>query len=304
MHAISILIPVYNWHVGRFIAELHRQCSAEVGLTFEICCYDDASPDVTIQRDNLALSSKLAGVRYAVLPQNVGRAAIRNRLAADAQHPWLLFLDGDSGLPDDHFIQRYRQATQEYPASSVWVGGTLYEATPPSQAALRLRWAYGRAREQRAAQQRRKTPYAAFTLNNLLIRAALYRRFGLDESLGRTYGHEDTALGGLLATHQINIDHLDNPVLHLGLEPAEAFLAKTREAVVNLVTLAQRGIAGPSQSSLWLLANRLQRLKVAPMVRYLLSASENRLLHNLKTPSPAVWCFDVWRLLLVLRAMK
>lgn len=304
MPALSILIPVYNWSVGAFVADLHRQCRAEAGLMFEIRCYDDASPDEAIRAANRAALSPLPGVIFEVLPHNVGRAAIRNRLAADARHPWLLFLDGDSGLPDEDFIRRYRQAAQTDATTAVWIGGTQYEATPPADPTHRLRWVYGRAREQRPAAQRRQAPYAAFTLNNLLIRADVYRQFGLDESLGRTYGHEDTALGGTLAAHEIVIGHLDNPVLHLGLEPAAAFLAKTREAVTNLVKLAQAGAPGTTDSRLWHLAQRLRRWGLATVVCRILTALEPMLLRNLHSVTPSVRFFDWWRLLLVLRAIK
>lgn len=304
MHALSILLPVYNWPIGPFVADLHRQCAAEAGLRFEIRCYDDASPDEAIRAANRAALQALAGVVFEVLPTNIGRAAIRNRLAADARYPWLLFLDGDSGLPDPHFIRRYREATRAEPAVAAWVGGTQYAATPPADPTYHLRWAYGRAREQRPAALRRRAPYAAFTLNNLLIQADIYRRFGLDESLGRTYGHEDTALGGALAAHHVALDHLDNPVLHLGLDPAPAFLAKTREAVANLVKLAQAGVAGPAASPLWRLAQRLRATGLVAPARRLLTLLEPQLLRNLHSPAPTVRFFDWWRLLLVLRALR
>ena len=36
-----------------------------------------------------------------------GRSASRNWLASQAQFPYLVFLDGDSALPDDHYVDRY-----------------------------------------------------------------------------------------------------------------------------------------------------------------------------------------------------
>ena len=301
LDAISILLPVYNWPVGELLTDLHRQAAAEPGLKFEILAFDDASPDLAQRAANRTAVAGLSGGRYHELPQNVGRAAIRNQLARAARHPWLLFLDGDSGLPDAQFLQRYRAAVATDVTTAVWIGGTVYDPKFPADPRLRLRWAYGRDREQRPAEARRRTPYAAFTLNNLLIQADVYARVGLNESLGRTYGHEDTVFGGALAAAGLSVGHLDNPVLHLGLEPAPVFRQKTVEAVANLVRLAQASQPGATASGLWRLAQQLHRTGAAGVTRHLLSALEPRLLRNLDSGAPSLYAFDAWRLLLTLR---
>lgn len=302
--ALSILLPVYNWPVGELVTELHRQATAEPGLTVEILAFDDASPDTALHAANRAALGALPGVEYRVLPANVGRAACRNLLAAAARHPWLLFLDADSALPDGQFLSRYRAAVADDSAPLAWIGGTAYHPTPPADPALRLRWTYGRAREQRPAVHRRQAPYAAFTLNNLLIRADTYAALGgLDERLGRTYGHEDTALGGALAAAAVPLGHLDNPVLHVGLEPAAAFRAKTEQAVRNLVRLARTGQPGAVASPLWQLAARLKRVGLATAARRALALAELRLLRNLDSEAPSLRAFDAWRLLVVLREL-
>ncbi len=303
LNAVSILLPVYNWPVGALLTALHQQAAIEAGREFEILAYDDASPDLAQRAANRAAVAGLPDVHYHELPQNVGRAAIRNQLAVAARYPWLLFLDGDSGLPDADFLGRYRRATAAAPTLPTWIGGTAYDSTPPLDPALRLRWTYGRAREQRPAATRQRAPYAAFTLNNLLIRAEVYHRFGLDESLGRTYGHEDTAFGGALAAAGLPVGHLDNPLLHLGLEPAPAFRRKTAEAVVNLVQLAQDGQPGATASRLWRLAQQLRRAGLANAARRLLNAREPRLLQNMDSSTPSLRAFDLWRLLLILRQL-
>ncbi len=316
LDSLSILLPVYCWPIGPLLTALHAQAVAEPGLAFEILAYDDASPDPDLCAANRAAAATLPHVRYHNLPHNVGRAAIRNLLAAAAAHSWLLFLDADSGLPDAQFLARYRRAVAatappkptSQPAAKpapprAFIGGTAYTATPPADPALRLRWTYGRAREQRLAAERQRAPYAAFTLNNLLIRAETYTHFGLDEGLGRTYGHEDTAFGGALATAGIPLAHLDNPVLHLGLEPAPLFRQKTAEAVGNLVRLARAGQAGATVSGLWRLAQQLRRAGLAGAARRLLTGAEPQLLRNLDSATPSVRAFDAWRLLLVLREL-
>lgn len=301
--SLSILLPVYNWPVGELVTALQQQATAEPEFRVEILVFDDASPDPALRAANRAALAVLPDVYYEELPQNVGRAAIRNYLARAARYSWLLFLDADSGLPDDRFLRRYRWAVATAPGIVAWVGGTAYHAVPPTDPAQRLRWIYGCAREQRPVRERQRAPYAAFTLNNLLIQADTFGRFGLDESLGRTYGHEDTALGGALAVAELAIGHLHNPVLHLGLDSAPVFCQKTAEAVTNLVRLARAGQPGVQASALWRLAALLQRLGLADAVCRRLTAAEPRLLRNLDSAAPSLLGFDAWRLLLVLRAM-
>ncbi len=304
LSAVSILLPVYNWPVGALVAALHHQAAAEADFAFEILVFDDASPDGQLRAANAAALAAWPAVRYVELPTNLGRAAIRNELARAARYPWLVFLDADSALPDDAFIGRYRRAVAAAPEAAVWVGGTTYAPAPPPDPSQRLRWVYGCQREQRPAAVRQRAPYEAFTLNNLLIRAALFTRFGLNEDLGRTYGHEDTAFGGRLAAEGIATEHLDNPVLHLGLDAAAVFRRKTAEAVTNLVHLAQAGQPGARASRLWRLAHQLQRAGLSGAARRLLGALEAPLVRNLDSATPSIRAFDAWRLLLTLRALR
>ncbi|WP_460502244.1 glycosyltransferase family 2 protein, partial [Hymenobacter agri] len=97
---LSVLIPVYQ----REVSDLTRALLAQVlhwPGPVEILLFDDGSTENTRQR-NRPLAA-LPGVRYHELPQNIGRAAIRNQLATSAQHEWLLLLDNDSRLPNAQF---------------------------------------------------------------------------------------------------------------------------------------------------------------------------------------------------------
>lgn len=55
------------------------------------------------------------------------------------------------------------------------------------------------------------------------------------------YGHEDTLFSSLLEKAEIPIKHIDNPVVHLGLENNQRFLEKGAQAIQNLVLLAEKG---------------------------------------------------------------
>jgi hypothetical protein len=292
---LSILIPVYQRAVGTLVRALLAQAADWPGLV-EIRLLDDGSA-AEFCRLNQPLGT-LSGVHYRELPQNVGRAAIRNQLATAAQYPWLLLLDNDSQLPDAQFLARYAAARNQ---AVVLIGGTGYEAAPPTDPALHLRWHYGRAREARAAAVRQRAPYAQLTINNALIRAEVFRQFPLDEQLSG-YGHEDSKFGAALAAAGIPVRHLDNPVIHDGLEPAAIFLAKSEQAVRNLARVHRENGLG-SDSRLLQTARRLQRLGAAPAARLALGAAAPALRRQLLSATPNLRAFDLLKLHWLLREL-
>ena len=96
---LSILIPTYNYDCTRLVGDLHRQAE-RLGVAYEIIVADDASPIPTYKERNRAINA-LAHCRLIELEENVGRARIRNRLADEAQHEWLLFMDADAEVMSD-----------------------------------------------------------------------------------------------------------------------------------------------------------------------------------------------------------
>lgn len=292
---LSVLIPVYQREVGKLVRTLLTQAVAWPGPV-EIFLFDDGSAE-EFRRLNRPLAA-LPGVHYHELPQNVGRAAIRNQLAAAAQYEWLLLLDNDSLLPDEQFLARYAAARD---GADVLIGGTGYEAAPPADPALRLRWYYGQAREARPAAQRQAAPYAQLTINNALIRAAVFRQFPLDERLSG-YGHEDTKFGEDLAAVGISVLHLDNPVIHDGLEPAAVFLAKSEQAVGNLARVYRENGLG-TDSRLLQTTLRLRRLGAAPLARLVLGAAAPALRRQLLSTHPSLRAFDLLKLHWLLREL-
>ncbi|TDN37906.1 glycosyltransferase [Hymenobacter sp. UV11] len=290
---LSILIPVFNRDVTALIGSLCRQASDWPGEV-EIRLLDDKSKE-EYRVKNRPLGN-LGGVWYEELPANVGRAAIRNRLASSASYNWLLLLDNTSQLLDNKFIARYHAAVGRAP---VLAGGVSYAAQPPADPALRLRWLYGRQREVRSLAQRQAAPYDQLLVNNLLLSSALLRRFPFDESL-RGYGHEDTKLGWQLAGAGVPVHHLANPVLHAGLETAAAFLQKSEQAVHNLAYLLhQRGLG--TDSRLVQAAQRLRRLWLGAGVRAALTLCAPLLRRNLLSAKPSLRALDALKLFWLLR---
>lgn len=287
VNELSVLIPVFNVDIRPLVWSLHQQCRQQ-NLSFEILCYDDGSrPEIiAINRQVLALSH----TRYQVLPHHLGRAGIRNQLARGAHFPYLLFLDNDSQVIHPAFISTYLQAAGLAP---VLMGGTCYQVSPPA-VPYRLRWLYGRRREERAASSRNQAPYEAFYLNNIFLARDLFLRFPL-QALRREYGHEDSVFGRQLKAAGIPVRHLDNPVLHAGLEPADVFLSKSRQAVENLYWLyCQQGYG--SKTKLVRLYRQLKSLRLLRPFLWGYKACERPILHKLQGPRPWLWLFDLYKL--------
>jgi hypothetical protein len=288
---LSILIPVFNRDVTTLVSSLLQQVTEWPG-PLEICLLDDCSTN-NCRLPNRRLAGQ-ARVVYEELPANVGRATIRNRLVGKSLHSWLLLLDNDSLLPDGQFIARYAQALRTLPAARLLIGGTTYEATPPADPALRLRWYYGRAREMRPAAQRQRDPNAQLTINNALVDKELLCQFPLDERLN-SYGHEDTSFGLALARAGVQVHHLDNPVLHDGLEPAAVFLEKSHQAVRNLAQVLRTDGLG-ADTRLVRAATRLRQAGLAGMVRPALTALAPALRRHLLSTRPSLRALDILKL--------
>ena len=100
---LSILIPVYQENCIKLVSDLLNQ-TKRLSIDSEILVFDDCSPIKC--EDNRTLSD-MERVTYRELEQNIGRSKIRNLLADTASGDVLIFLDGDSGIVREDFIQKY-----------------------------------------------------------------------------------------------------------------------------------------------------------------------------------------------------
>lgn len=226
--AISVLIPTYNHVCVTLVQSLLPLLQAAEAVRYEIIVADDGSTDSATIEGNRAINT-LPHCRYIVREQNAGRAAIRNFLAREAQHDWLLFIDSDMTVLDNHFIHRYLDC----PADTVIDGGVRIGGDAE---ALRgnLRYLYEKAEEDKhTATQRQKQPHQHLHTANLLIRRSLMLQHPFDERF-RHYGYEDVLLGKTLRQHHIPVAHIDNPLGFCTFERNPDFVAKTEEGLRTL----------------------------------------------------------------------
>jgi glycosyltransferase involved in cell wall biosynthesis len=228
---ISLLIPVCDYDIVAIVHSM-KSCVGKIPEFIEILIGDDGStPDYRARY----LSLEDEGVKVIVSEKNIGRAAIRNKLALEAKGDYLLFIDADTMIPGtaEAYIMKWLEAM---PSARVISGGVLYHASPPGDPDKILRWKYGRKREQRKASERNKMPYAAFTTFNVLIDKSIFSKLRFNEEL-KQYGHEDTLFSYQLEKAGINILHIDNGLIHEGLESNREYLNKTKLGIENLSML-------------------------------------------------------------------
>jgi glycosyltransferase involved in cell wall biosynthesis len=228
---ISLLIPVFDYDI---IALVHSMKNAmgKVPEFYEIVIGDDGSSSEYREKYR---SLEAANVNVISSEKNIGRAAIRNRLALEAQGDFLIFIDADVMLPGtaEAYILKWLPFLKN---SKVICGGTLYHDSAPGDPDKLLRWKYGKWREQKSAAERNKNPHAGFSTFNVLIEKSVFSKIRFNEEL-KQYGHEDTLLGYQLKKAGIDILHIDNGLMHEGLESNRDFLNKTKLGIENLSKL-------------------------------------------------------------------
>jgi glycosyltransferase involved in cell wall biosynthesis len=228
---ISLLIPVFDYDI---VALVHSMKSV-IGTVPEFCeilIGDDGSSAEYREKYH---SLEGDGVRLIVSEKNIGRAAIRNRLALEAKGDYLLYIDADAMLPGtaEAYISKWVSAMTR---ARVLSGGTLYHESPPGDPDKLLRWKYGKKKEQIKATDRNKHPNAGFSTFNVLIDKSVFSKIRFNEEL-KQYGHEDTLMGYQLKKAGIKILHIDNALVHEGLESNKEFLVKTKLGIENLSKL-------------------------------------------------------------------
>ncbi len=288
---LSILIPTYNYNIVRLVSDLHRQ-AMDTFVDFEILVMEDGSTQFLDENKSVA---DLIFCNYTVLTQNIGRSAIRNRLADEAKYDHLLFLDCDGEVSSTHFIEKYLSFCSE---ECVVIGGTAYDPnnTDPKYS---LRLKYGRMREAKMATEREKDgQYSHFATFNFLISKNIFQQIRFDETI-RGYGHEDTLFGHQIAELKCDVHHIDNPLIHKGLDDNETFLRKTQEGTRNLYYLYQTGNYPflANQSKLLSAFLKLRDMKLIGVYSALYNSLRSSLTKNLIGKNPSLAIYDLYKLL-------
>ena len=225
---LSILIPNYNNVCVELVTVLQQQAEA-LGIDYEILVADDASP----QKDTIPLNrpiNELPHCRYIIKDTNTGSAATRNYLGEQSQYHWLLFLDCDINIPNDHFLERYMSAPHE----GVVNGGICI--IDDDTLSHNLRYLYEKdAEPAHTAERRQANKYHEFRSTNFMIEREAFKACPFDERFTRS-GYEDVLFGKMLKQQQIPVTHIDNPVMMTKFESNPDYVTKIERSMRTLHT--------------------------------------------------------------------
>lgn len=285
MQGISILIPVYNYPVEVLVKTLSAQLAAS-GKPGEILILDDGSAP-SFQTGNQQLA-KIPAVIYNQHQINQGRLATRNHLASLATYDYLLFIDADSKIDHDDFLNKYFE--EIYKATPLVTGGRDYPKEQPS-CEFMLHWKYGRERENYLKAK------PAFMSNNFLVRKDLFNR--LNQSIDIPgYGHEDSWWGIQFEKMEIPLKLINNPVIHAGLSTNANFLNNSVQALSNLLLLEKH--ENPEllkkHIRIYRVYKKLQSSGFKNLFVRIVKSMEKRIIKNLLSCNPSLRHFDWYRL--------
>lgn len=280
---LSVLIPTYNYVCTDLVKDLSKQLPQDS----EIIVADDGSFDSKCLQKNEEIN-QIMSCTYWKAEHNLGRAIIRNRLAEMAQGEWLIFMDCDARIINPLYLYEYLKNTDV----DVVCGGT---ATPPQcpSSDVSLRYLYERNYwEHNNADKRNKSPYSSFTTFNFMIRKEVFSQIKFDENI-HSYGHEDTLFGKALMDKKCSIRHIQNPLMHIGLENNHLYLKKTEEAMDSLIKLKE----SLSDTSRLLIAyHKLKKLHLITLIKVWHRYTNRLEKNNLCSSKPNLLYFKLYKL--------
>ena len=249
---------------------------------------DDGSTDRLTIYENREIRS-LPYCRYIEREKNVGRAAIRNILAEEALHPWLLFIDSNMQVIHPQYLTTYLQSEE----SDVIYGGYQIKRNDEKYQ-HNLRYIFECIGTQNADyKQRQANPYGDFHTSNFMVRQDIMLQYPLDERF-ITYGYEDVLWGKTLQENQIKILHIDNTLGYENFISNMSFLYKTEE---SLRTLNQFKEELQGYSKVLDYALKMKRWHLYPFCQKLYPLLSLPIKARLTGNKPSIFWFNIYKLL-------
>ena len=282
---LSILIPTFNYNAYPLVSELNRQAEKE-NIPFEILCYDDGS---TLEVEQNQKINSLRHCSHESFKKNIGRVALRNKLAEAARFEWLLFLDSDVFPRKNNFISLYIDKISNT-SKKIIFGGICYEESNSNQ---NLRHYYGTHREQKKTFLKKNSSLQFIVSANMVIDKNVF--LSTNTVLENKYGM-DCVMSAEIDKQNIDFIHISNEVYHLGLESNEIFLKKSKESAFTIRWLYENNLITEKQSQLIVAHKWLKKWRVVKLFSLfgsVVEGSVERLLEKNKVP---LVFFDFFRL--------
>lgn len=284
---LSILIPTYNYDISILVRKLLEQLKNEK-IIYEIVVLDDASTDFSSVEKNKTIQ-EIGHCTYILSEKNAGRTATRNALAQHAQYDRLLFMDADVLPKNNDFITKFEIETNK---ADVIFGGISYECDKPEKEKM-LRWKYGKAREAKPVSVRKKTPHLSIISQCFLIKKEVFLQ--ANNFLNNAYG-VDVLFCQNLEKLKTTVLHIDNPIIHLGLESNISFIEKTKKGLETLVMFESEGKIPNDYRPVQKAYLSLKNNHFIKIFCWIMKMSNARIEKNLKSGKPSLFLFDLYKL--------
>ena len=284
---LSILIPTHDFTCYKLVYDLHEQAE-RLGIDYEIIVAEDGSRYTVSMIANLKVEN-LSNCKYFRQQPALKPAGIRNLLAEKAQGEWIMFIDSDAKVDSDVFLKKYLDNKDK---ADVVVGGVK---TPDAHLnpEVSLRYRYEKeADKHRSAEERMKNPYARFATFNFMVKRSVFMDIKFDKDC-KEYGYEDALFGVELKKRNVSILHIDNALIHTGLDDNKTFLKKTETALHTL-----KGLNGKmkSYSGVEQMYAKLQSLHMLWAMRLFFWLLSSQIKKNLLGKKPSLFWFSVYKL--------
>lgn len=289
---VSICIPVYNFFISELIENVYNQ-AIKLESEFEILITDDGSKE-EFKQENRAVK-KYNQVDYEELKENLGRSKIRNYLSQKAKYENIIFMDCDTLPFKNDFIKQYLKHSE---TNSVICGGIVYEEILRKKNHS-LRWFYGIERESTLAEERSKNPNQSFMTGNFFIKKEVFKKIKFNEKIAG-YGHEDTFFGFELEKMNIKIKHIDNQIIHLGLEDNLDFIKKTEQGLINLLKindLLDDNTIFKQRVKILSVYGKIRKFRMSFLFAFIFKLLRKKIIKNLISEKPSIFLFDLYKIL-------
>lgn len=282
---ISVLIPVKDYCCKQLIEELHKQGEG-LHIPYEILIGEDGTSPENLQLNIVA--EILPSCRRIIRAENIGRANIRNLLALEAKYENLLFIDSDAIVEKGDFLATYIEALEK---AEVVCGGLYHTSKLPGRK-YTLRFKYEKkADKSRSAAVRCTAPYDKFATFNFAIRKELFTSIFFNTRITQ-YGYEDTLFGKELEKRNASVLHIDNQLLHNGLEDNVTYLSKIEQSIVTLISIKEEISSTPLLDC----AAKLQRYHLAGLFLLFWKATQKWMKRNLVGGNPSLKILNIYKL--------
>lgn len=284
---LSVLIPTYNYNVNQLAERLSEQLKT-CFFAYEILVLDDCSTN----QETVIANQKITAFPNCFFFQNetnLGRTATRQALAEKANYDWLLFMDADVLPKNNEFIKNFDIENQ---SADVVFGGIAYENKKPEKEKM-LRWKYGKAREAKPVSERIKMPYLSIISQCFLIQKRIFLK--ANDFHKNMYG-VDVLFAQNLENMQVNVLHIDNPIVHLGLESSASFIEKTKKGLESLYHFEIENKIPEDYRPIQKAYQSLNKNGALKLFIRVVAFFEKSIYKNLTSSSPSLFLFDLYRL--------